>query len=183
MPPEMTAGAGTEADQTADAAQAAAATTTDQETDEAFDKDRALATIRKLREQEKASKSLERDHAQLKAQLKLLEDAKLSDAEKAAKRLQELEAERETWQREKRELAMRQAVTDAGRRLRAIDPELVYRLIDVEQESEIDAAVTKLRRDRPYLFHALNGSADGGRSGPADTSLGMNDLIRRATGR
>lgn len=185
MPPETSAGAGAQADPTTEAAQAAAAVTTptDPETDEAFDKDRALATIRKLRDQEKAGKSLEREHERLKAQLKALEDAKLSDAEKAAKRLQELETERTTWEREKREMSLRQTVSEAGRRQRAIDPELLYRLIDVEQEAEVDAAIGKLRRDRPYLFHALNGSADGGRASPADTSLGMSDMIRRAAGR
>lgn len=183
---EPQAGTGTGND-LADVAQGAGAATITKddpaETDEAFDPERAMATIKKLRAQEKTATAALREHAALRAQLKALEDAKLSDQEKAAKRLAELEAKEQAWEAERRTLTLNQAIMAAGQRQRAIDPELLTRLVEVDEEREVEAAVSRLRRDRPYLFHSLNGSADGGASPPAGTSVGMNDLIRRAVGR
>lgn len=73
-------------------ADAAAAATHDGDDGDDFDKDRAMATIRKLRDEVKAAKADGRRAAELEKRLKDLEDAEKSELEKAQERIATLES-------------------------------------------------------------------------------------------
>lgn len=158
---------------------------------EPFDPARAKATIEKLRGFEKQSKAQERELAQARAKLRELEDAKLSETEKAQARVKELEAERESWQRERRELAARDAVMSEAEKLKAKFPSKVFKLIasDIEytddgKPTNIPALLKATRDEFPELFLSQNGSADGGAgNGRAPSGFDMTAEIRRAAGR
>ena len=134
-----------------------------------FDKDRALATIRKLREFEKTAKAQTKELEELRARVQAEEDAKLSEQEKVQKRLQELEArlaETET-EKSKREAELlserrRGKVIAAAVTANALDPADANILAATAQidpsgekaDEEITAALTALKEKKPYLFRA-----------------------------
>lgn len=60
--------------------------------EEPFDKDRAMATIKNLREIEKKAQAQQKELADLRQRVKAEEDAKLSEQERLTKRAAELEA-------------------------------------------------------------------------------------------
>lgn len=60
--------------------------------DDAYDKDRAMATIKKLREEVKVAKAAGRDAADLKARLDAIEAEKLTDQERLERRAADAEA-------------------------------------------------------------------------------------------
>jgi hypothetical protein len=60
--------------------------------EEPFDKDRAMATINKLRETEKQAKKDAKELEQLKADKKQREEAEMTESQRNAKRAEELEA-------------------------------------------------------------------------------------------
>ncbi|HVL82619.1 MAG TPA: hypothetical protein VM840_13605 [Actinomycetota bacterium] len=157
-----------------------------------WDPDRARALIEKLRPFEKKATELERRNAELEAKLAEHENARLSDQERMSKRLKELETERETWERERREIRVAQALTSAAAAAGALYPEDVARLADPStlefsddgRPSNAEAVVEKFRERRPELFRPRGpGSADGGPRGTPAPASDMNALIRRAAGR
>lgn len=141
--------------------------------DESFDKERALATIKKLRENEKAAKDVAKELADLKAEKAERErkeqaDAeaqakargefeKLAEAEKARaeKALADLTAEREARKADR----VRHDVLVTAQRLGAVDPDVTYRLLDLSQveygddgaPKNTEALLKALLKDKPYL--------------------------------
>lgn len=118
-----------------------------------------------------------------------LENAALSESEKRDKRIKELEAEQSTWQRERRDATIRQAVGTAARKAGALYPDDVYLLVrdelkvsDDGKPEGVDDAIKDLRKSRPALFGA-GGSADGGAGRNGQPPSSMNDMIRNAAGR
>lgn len=97
---------------------------------EAWDPERAMATITKLREQEKEGRKAAKEAEELRAKLKELEDAQLSEQEKQAKRLAELESERESWEREKRDTALLLAAHKLAPSLGIADVDLAILALD-----------------------------------------------------
>lgn len=158
---------------------------------EPFDPARAKATIEKLRGFEKQSKAQERELAQVRAKLKELEDAKLSETEKTMARVKELETERETWQRERREHFAEKAIIREATALKAKAPDRLLKIIlpDLEYDAEgkptnVAALLKDLLKDVPEFFNSQNGSADGGAgNGRAPSGFDMNAEIRKAAGR
>lgn len=144
--------------------------------------------VRKLRSESAANR---RRAADLEARLKQIEDSQLSESERLQKQLQELQAEKANWQRERRDLSVRQALQAAFAAEGARKPDALVRLfadqVDADDNGQIKnqaALLKQARADYPELFVARNGSADaaaGARSG--GSGLSMNDLIRRAAGR
>ncbi len=112
--------------------------------------------VRQLRE-EAAKHRTEKAAAQ--AELKKLQDAQLSDAERQSKRLAELEAQSQRFDADKRDLQARLTVEREARKLGVIDEDAAYRLLDSSKlKFDDDGRPTnagdllkELVRERPYL--------------------------------
>ena len=158
------------------------ATPDDGDADEAFDKERALATIRKLREAEKEGKRTLKQLTDAQTRLKELEDAKLSEEEKRERRLEELEAERATWEQERQDTRLRLAVYARSAELNVADADLALAVLDrskVEYGKDgeplnVADVLLELLEARPILKAAkgqAKGSSlnagEGARPGPA----------------
>lgn len=102
----------------------------DDDEEEPYDRDRAMATILKQREEAKALKAELREAKKLAERVAELEAAQLTEAEKQAKRLADLEAEQASWQAEKQELMLRSAFYGMAPRLAVADAELAYAALD-----------------------------------------------------
>jgi hypothetical protein len=124
-----------------------------------FDKDRALATIRKLRETEKQHRAQQRELEALRAEQKKREDAEKSEAERLQARIAELERERSDKERELQETRNLSAVERAAAKAGAADPQDVHRLIDAthfehDEKGNVtnaDKLVSDLLKSKPYL--------------------------------
>ncbi len=143
-----------------------------------FDKDRALATIKKLRDQERAAKA---EQKALKERLDALEsadkkrqDADRSETEKAAARaeealakLAELEKKAQDAEGRLRQIQVDQAIERAATKHGARNPAVVAKLLDrdrleIEDDGTVGNAeelVKKLLHDEPYLVGESNGDA------------------------
>ena len=143
--PETTAGAADTSAATGGATSAAAGT-------EKFDAE----YVRQLRD-EAAKHRTEKALAQ--AELKKLQDAQLSDAERQSKRLAELEAAAQRFDADKRDLQARLTVEREARKLGVIDEDAAYRLLDSSKlKFDDDGRPTNagdllkdLVKERPYL--------------------------------
>lgn len=137
-----------------------------QDPEDDFDKERALATIRKLRETEKAAKTQRQELDQLRAQLTAFEDAKLSQEERIAKQIETLQTQLADKERREAELtkrvqeqALRFAVVTEAAKLQIVDPDAAYKLLDLsEVERDEDGNATNLGKvlkdlvkAKPYL--------------------------------
>ncbi len=170
------------------AAQAAAENPAPQAQDaegEPFDAERAMATIRKLRETEKQAKAAAKQVLDLQAKVKQFEDATLTEQQRQQKeadelrqRVQHFEAQEAQWRQERSALLLGQALTSAGQRANMHDPaEAVLHLASdpslladdgtVKPEA-VEAAVNRLLKQKPHLFRGSTASATNpARSGAA----------------
>lgn len=115
---------------------------------------------------------------------------KLSDSERYAKQIADLEQRvadaTQVAQTKETKAAFLKAATQA----KATYPEDVYKLVDhtaIEFDDEgnvrnADALVESLKKDRPALFGGA-GSFDGGARSTQEPTLDMNQALRRAAGR
>ena len=145
-----------------------------------FDKERALATIKKLREFEKQAKGQAKELDELRVKVKADDDAKLTETERLRKRTEELEAavkareaalaEREAAITEQRRanLVMRHAATlgahDAG------DYNILAAVADINPtdtnaERDIKQVLADLKKAKPYLFRTASQVTAFGPSG------------------
>lgn len=133
------------------------------------------AEVKALRDEAAAHRRKLRD---AEARLKELDDAKLSEGEKLAARLKELEEQNARLARTTRLAEVKAAAAAAG----AHNPAAVARLIDEDAE-DVGKALESLRKSDAYLFARPGaGSADGGTRGTPNLT-DMNALIRRRAGR
>lgn len=124
-----------------------------------FDKDRALATIRKLRENEKATKTQLKELETLRTKVKEHDDAQKSEAEKLAARVKELEDSITEKDRSLTEERNHQAIERAATKAGTVDAEDVFRLLDPKefelddkgQLTNADDLVKALLKAKPYL--------------------------------
>lgn len=168
-------------------------TATDPEAEPAddYDKDRALATIRKLRESEKAGRQAAKERDDLAAKLKERENADLSEAEKLRKDLDEATKRAGELEQQVRAGAVKDAVTSAAADAGATRPHAVWRLVEqgavqVGEDGKVTGvkdAVDQVKKEFPELFRAPNGTANGGTSGGGADTTDMSALIRRSAGR
>jgi|SRR4249920_1204463 hypothetical protein len=117
---------------------------------------------------------------------KQLKDAELTEQERTAKRVEELE-------KEIRLRDAREAVTEAARKAGAANAPAVYKLVrdmlefddKTGQVSNLREALEMARADAPEFFPKRPGSGNGGEGSGGSTSFSrnMNDLIRRSAGR
>lgn len=148
-----------------------------------FDKERALATIKKLRQ-------IEKDARAKLARLQELEDAEqkraeqsLSDAQKAAKEAEQLRAKLEQAEQQLRKSRLKDAVQDAVQKLQiafaegALNDALALGLFaDLETSDRGDIvglndAIKALQKAKPYLFHQAS------TAGPPDINAGARGKI------
>jgi hypothetical protein len=130
--------------------------------DDDFDKDRALATIRKLRENEKATKAQLKELDDLRAKVKAAEDKDKTEAERLAGANKETADKLTAAEQRAQDLAIRLSVERAARKLGFIDEDDAYRLIDrkaVELDDDgeptnVDALLTALAKSKPHLVKA-----------------------------
>lgn len=140
-----------------------------------FDKDRALATIRKLREAEREGKATKKQLDDALARLKAIEDKDKSETERAAAQAQEATAKLTAAEQRAQDLAIRLAVERAARKLDFIDEDDAYRLIDrsaVEMDASgdpqnVEGLLKDLAKAKPHLVKSENGSNGTTRSVPA----------------
>ncbi len=160
-----------------------------QETEEEFDKERALATIRKLRESEKLAKQYAKELESLRGQLKQHEEAKLSETERLRQRVAELQGESKAKAITIQEKVTKYSVMLAAQKLGIVDPEAAYKLLDpsdIEYDDDgepknIEKLLRSMLEKRPYLAGGTGGSGNptnpGGNKG---SKLTMAD-IRKMT--
>lgn len=124
-----------------------------------FDKDRALATIKKLRDQEKASKAQLRELETLKAKQKERDDAEKSEADRLKEQIAELERKATVAEQQLTETRNRQAIERAAIKAGAAEADDVFQLLkskDFELDdggniTNADKLVTDLLKAKPYL--------------------------------
>lgn len=155
--------------------------------EEPFDKSRAMATIAKLRDELKAGKGTAKELAEARTKLKELEDAKLSDSEKQANRIKELEAENARLQGTARATAVERAVRSEASKAGAIEPDAIADLLRGSNEAEFDkdgnvtnakALVDAAKARYPRMFGARVGSVDAGAGGRTNGSTTSADWVR-----
>lgn len=149
--------------------------------DEPFDKERALATIRKLRENERATKAQLKEMDELRTKLQEFENAGKSeverkDAEIAQVREKATAAEQRAAELEQRYQGalIRAAIEREAHKQGAVDAEAVYALVDrsalqIEDDGTVkgaDKAVETLLKAKTYLVGT--GGSGSGSSGTRD---------------
>lgn len=158
-PPPAAANAVTAASQDSPAAE------TEQE--EPFDRERALATIRKLREQEKLARQLAKELEEKKRALSAYEQEKLSEKERLERKLAELEQANASLLTEIQQARLQSAIERHAARLGIVDPEAAAVLIDraaVEFDEDgrpanVEALLKDLIKAKPYLARPAAPSA------------------------
>lgn len=139
----------------------------EQDSDDTFDKERALATIRKLREAERLGKLAAKERDEAKAKLQEQEDAKLGEQERATKRAEEAERKAAAAEERVKVLGLRSQVERAARKLNIVDEDAAYRLLDLssveyngDEPTNVEALLKELVKAKPYLVAA--GSEEAG---------------------
>lgn len=153
----------------------AAAAAAQEPEEEAFDKDRALATIRKLREGEKTSKAQAKELEELRAKVKAADDAKLSETERLANEAQEAKIKAERLEADLREERTLGAVEREATKLQFSNPAVAYRLLDRSKieygddgkPKNVATLLEALAKEEPYLIKSsTNGTTPGNPPGP-----------------
>lgn len=149
--------------------------------DEPFDRDRAIATIRKLRETEKATKEQLKELDTLRAKVKAAEDAQLSDQEKLTRERDEATKRAEAAAAELKSERTRSAIERAAAKVGFVDPEDAFLRVGSQVEfdddgkpTNVEALVTQLAKDKPYLVGASNGTPPRPGNPPGPKSTGTN---------
>jgi hypothetical protein len=152
-------------------------------TDDPFEPERAMATIKKLRGE---LKNLTKEHRDAIAKLTQIEDAQLSETERLQKQLADVAAERDRLAGEARRSVVTVAIADAAAKAGAIRPDAIARLIDLENVEIADGKavnaadlVKAVAADYPELFRSRPGTADAA-AGKAAAPAGVwQDTLRR----
>jgi len=128
--------------------------------EEPFNRERAMATIAKQREEIKKIKA---DHQrQIEANEKARKEAEMTEIQKAQAKTQELETKLAEYESEMQELRLRHAVERAAGAMKFINPDEAYKLADLsaiefDEEGKLDAeaidtALKALAKRSPYLL-------------------------------
>jgi vacuolar-type H+-ATPase subunit I/STV1 len=153
---------------------------------EAFDKARALSTIRAQREQEK---QLRQRLSELEALTRKHDEEKMSENERLHSKLSESELKITELERERQELVLRHETIAEAAKVGVVDPDVAYRLLDTAtvefdgsgKPTNLTALIKELVKSKPYLTAKVtNGSVDGtaGRGQPRTDIQPGYDRIR-----
>jgi hypothetical protein len=155
--------------------------------------ERAAKTIETQRASEQAAIKAQRDATKraeaLEKQLKDIQDAGKSDAEKTTQRLADLEKQLEEERSTRTALVLTSDIKEALTKAGAINPALTARLIDRsgldpkdgDYDRQINSRINDLKKEGAEFFKNTRSSADGGPRGKSQggASNDMNALIRR----
>lgn len=173
---------GTQSQSTTGTGTTATTTTTTDDDGQAWQPERAMALINKLRPFEDKAKALERQNQELAAKLQEIEDGKKSELERAQAKSERLEKQvqelTESQRRTARESAISSAVTTAGAKYEAAMQKLVadHELLVLDQETgvptkdSLQAVVKLLRKEMPDLFKGDDTSATQTTAGQQQTT-------------
>ena len=124
-----------------------------------FDRDRAMATINNLRQFERQAKDQAKVIADMEARLKAIDDAKLSETEKANKLAQEASERATTLETQLRTERAQLAIEREARRLNIVDSETAALIISGRLEFDADgkpsnvaSLLEQLVKDKPFLL-------------------------------
>lgn len=147
----------------------------EEEDDEEFDKERALATIRKLRGVEKASKAQAKELKKLQSALKAYEDKDKSEVEKLTGEAKTATEQLTAAQTRAQDLAVQLFVERAARKLGFIDEDDAYRLIDRKaiefdddgdlDTDQVESLLKDLAKAKPHLIRESGSGSGSGSSG------------------
>jgi hypothetical protein len=148
------------------------------------------ALQRKVAELEKDNRSYRQAAKQREAAEKAKSEADMSEAERLAARVADLEHQLTVRVQREQEQSLRLASITAAQRLGYRNPDLAHRLLDpaaVEfgedgTPQNIDKMLSALAKSDPYLLVATD-FGGGQRGASAAQGTDMNTLIRRAAGR
>lgn len=140
--------------------------------DDDFDKERALATIRKLRDAEQAGKATAKQLDSLQAKLKAIEDKDKSETERATAAAKEASEKLAAAEARLAEERIGRIVERAAGKMGFHDPDDAYRLIDrkaVEMDADgepknVDDLLKALAKAKPHLVKV---EGDGTTTPPA----------------
>lgn len=127
--------------------------------DEPFDKDRAMATIRKQREEAKALRVKAKEADELRTRIQAIEDAEKTDLERAQTKIAELEAAQSDAAAARQETLLKLAVYTKAPEVGIIDADIALALLDrsaIEYDdkgepSNLDDQLTALLEAKPIL--------------------------------
>lgn len=138
--------------------------------DDDFDKERALALIKRLRQTEKDGKAAKKELDAAQKRLKEIDDAGKSDLDKATTRAADLEKERDAALERATTLVLRLTVERAAGKMGFHDPDDAFRLLDRKaitmdddgEPTNVDDLLKDLAKKKPHL---VKESDDGGSGG------------------
>lgn len=152
-----------------------------------FDPNRMYEDLKKARDDARSERTKAREHAD---KLKQYEDQGKSPFERMQSENDALKKQIEGLERAQRDGKVRGALTDAGKAAGALIPEDLFRFIedgDIKTDSNGNVTnakdlVDKLKAAKPAIFGRPPGVNAGDRQ-EAQTTGGINDMIRSAAGR
>lgn len=133
--------------------------------DDDFDKDRAMTTIRTLREENKTAKAAAKEAETLRAKLSEIEKAQMSEMDRAKTEATEKGQKLTAAEQALRQERVERQIERSARALNIIDEEAAVRLLDhskIEYDDEgkptnVDALLKELAAAKTYLVAAASG--------------------------
>lgn len=156
--------------------------------EEEWDKDRGMATIRKLREDLKAAKAGSSELEELRKKVQEAEDAKLSDQDRLTKERDEAKRLADANAAELKNERTRSALERAAVKTGFVDPEDAFLRLGSQVEygedgkpQNVDKLVEQLAKDKPYLLGQANpGPKPGTPTSPKPAGGATDDAVKRS---
>jgi hypothetical protein len=132
-----------------------------------------------LREEAATNRVKAKDRDELAAKVKEIEDAKLSDIDKAKQAAQEAQSRAQTIEAELRAERLARTIDIEARKLNIVDPETATLLIQGRVEfdaagkpANLTALLGQLVKDKPYLVSSSQAPTPGAGASPANPNRG-----------
>jgi len=150
---------------------------------EAFDQERAMATIRKQREEVKTYKAQAKEAEALRNRLQQIEDADKTESQRLTDQVADYQQREQTWAAEKKDTSLRLAVSERAQELGITSPRLAVAALKmdgttIEWDNEdnptnLDDVLAELIEREPGLKGTpapprkpATNAGDGGKEGP-----------------
>lgn len=155
---------------------------------EPFNAERAMATIRNLRQFEREAETLKKKLEALEEEDRKRKEAELSEAERARAEAERAKAKAESLEQQLRTTRLRHAVELKASEMGFHSPQAAYALADLSDAEigedgtakGIDKALNALAKSDPYLVKEETGSGSGGTVGRTDRTAHGTRLRKEA---